>query len=66
MMMVGHNDEMIHCNRAVQEAVFDKIAGPKTLEEIEGGHFGLLWSPGPLFDQASARQVTFLRETISV
>lgn len=65
-IMVGTNDEMVHCNRAVQQAVFDKIAAPKTLDEIEGGHFGLVWSPSPLFEEASARQANFLNEALSV
>jgi uncharacterized protein len=54
LMMVGRNDEMLHCNRTVQQAVFDKIVAPKRFLEIEGGHFGLLWSPSPLFDEAAA------------
>jgi len=66
LMMVGRNDEMVHCNRSVQRAVFDKIAAPKALHEIEGGHFGLLWSPGPLFDEAAALQAKFLRDALSV
>ena len=49
-----------NCNRSVQRAVFDKIAAPKALHEIEGGHFGLLWSPGPLFDEAAALQTKFI------
>lgn len=66
LMMVGRNDEMVQCNPVVQQAVFDKIASPKKFSEIEGGHFGLLWSPGSLFDEASALQTAFLRETLSV
>jgi len=61
LMMVGRNDEMVHCNRQVQQAVYDRIAGPKSLYEIDGGHFGLLWSPGPLFDEAVAQQLNFLK-----
>lgn len=66
LMIVGQNDEMEHCNRAVQKAVFDRIAGPKKFEEIEGGHFGLLWSPGPLFDKAAELQTSFLKATLLV
>jgi uncharacterized protein len=64
LMMVGRNDEMVHCNRQVQQAVYDRIAGPKSLYEIEGGHFGLLWCPGPLFDEAAARQTDFLKSVL--
>lgn len=59
-MMVGRNDEMVHCNRELQDAVFDRIAGEKELVEIEGGHFGLLWKPGPQFDEAVKQQIDFL------
>jgi hypothetical protein len=62
--MVGRNDEMLHCNRTVQQAVFDKIVGPKRFLEIEGGHFGLLWNPSPLFDEAAAHQAKFLQEIL--
>jgi uncharacterized protein len=65
-MMVGRNDEMIHCRRSIQQAVFDKIAGPKKFYEIDGGHFGLLWHPGRLFDEAATRQTAFLKETLKL
>lgn len=60
LMMTGRNDEMIHCNPAVQQAVFDKIVAPKEFCEIEGGHFGLLYAPGRIFDEAVNRQIKFL------
>jgi pimeloyl-ACP methyl ester carboxylesterase len=66
LMMVARGDEMVHCNRAVQDAVFAGIAAPKIFDEIDGGHFGLLWSPGALFDEASARQAAFLRSRLDV
>ncbi|MCB1544629.1 MAG: alpha/beta fold hydrolase [Methylobacteriaceae bacterium] len=61
LMMIGHDDEMVHCAREVQEAVFDRILAPKTLVEIEGGHFGLLWPPGAIFNRAASLQIEFLR-----
>ncbi len=64
LMMVGRNDEMVHCNPAVQRAVFDKISSPKTFYEIDGGHFGLLWHPGALFDEAAGRQIAFLKDNL--
>lgn len=63
-MMVGRNDEMVHCNPEVQRAVFDRIAGEKELVEIEGGHFGLLWHPSAQFDEAVSRQVEFLTRVL--
>jgi len=64
-MMVGRNDEMVHCNPEIQRAVFDRIAGEKELVEIEGGHFGLLWKPSPQFDEAVQRQIDFLTRVLS-
>lgn len=64
LMMVGRDDEMVHCNRAVQQAVFDRIASPKVFYEIDGGHFGLLWEPGHLFDEAVREQTAFLRKAL--
>lgn len=61
LMMAGRNDEMVHCNPDVQRVVFAEIAGPKQFHEIDGGHFGLLWHPGALFDQAVGRQTDFLK-----
>ena len=39
---------------------FDRAEGPKELEAIEGGHFGLLYEPGPVFDRVSQRERDFL------
>ena len=64
--MVGRNDDMAHCNPAVQRAVFEAITAPKKLYEIDGGHFGLLWHPGALFDEAVQCQVRFLREILGI
>jgi hypothetical protein len=66
LMMVGRNDEMAHCSPFVQCAVFEAITAPKKLYEIDGGHFGLLWHPGPLFDEAVQCQVSFLREILGI
>jgi alpha-beta hydrolase superfamily lysophospholipase len=63
-MMVGCNDEMVHCNPEVQRAVFDRIVGEKEFVEIEGGHFGLLWHPSAQFDEAVSRQVEFLTRVL--
>jgi hypothetical protein len=61
-MMIGEDDEMVHCNPEVQRAVFDRIPGKNELVQIEGGHFGLLWHPSAQFDQALTRQVACLRQ----
>lgn len=64
LMMVGRDDEMVHCNPEVQKAVFEKIAAPKEFYEIDGGHFGLLWHPSKLFDEAVGCQIEFLKREV--
>ena len=66
LMMTGTNDEMIHCNPDVQKLVFDKISARKEFHQIEGGHFGLLYSPGKLFEEAVGRQTEFLNKVFSI
>jgi uncharacterized protein len=63
-MMVGHNDEMVHCNPEVQKAVFERLAGKKEFVEIEGGHFGLLWHQSAQFEEALKRQTDFLTRVL--
>tara|TARA_B110000196_G_C20875463_1_gene534051 strand:- start:483 stop:683 length:201 start_codon:yes stop_codon:yes gene_type:complete len=63
-MIVGKDDEMIHCNRDVQRAVFDRIAGEKEFTEIQGGHFGLLWQSSAQFDEAIKQQINFLTRVL--
>lgn len=41
-MLVGRNDEMVHCNPELQDVVFHRISGKKERVEIERGYFGLL------------------------
>ena len=59
-MMVAPRDEMAHCNYAVTRATFDLLRCRKQWAEIDGGHFGLLYYPGELFDQATSAQRDFL------
>jgi pimeloyl-ACP methyl ester carboxylesterase len=65
-MLVGRDDEMVHCNRDVQQAIFQEIAAPKKWHEIDGGHFGLLWYPSDLFAESVAHQIEFLRNTLDL
>ncbi len=48
------------CNPAVTRMAFEAARGPKRLLEIAGGHFGMLYWPSPLFDEASDAQRQFL------
>lgn len=60
LLMVAPQDEMVHANYAVVRAAYDLIPGTKQWHEIAGGHFGLLYCPGALFDEASGVQAEFL------
>ena len=60
LMIVATNDEMNGANPKVTKYVFDKITKPKVWVDIDGGHFGLLYYPSPLFDKSSKAQIDFL------
>ena len=49
----------------VSRAAYDSVRGQKELVEIDGGHFGLLYHPSVLFDQASRAQSDFLLRALS-
>jgi hypothetical protein len=61
MMLVGSNDEMIHCNPEVQKSVFDAIRAPKEFHEVDGGHFGCLYAGSSLFKQAVHLEIEFMK-----
>ncbi|WP_424928824.1 alpha/beta hydrolase [Amaricoccus tamworthensis] len=63
-MMIGRDDEMVHCNPAAQRAVFDLIPGEKEFIEIPGGHFGLLWHGSDEFNMAVKAQTAFLNRVL--
>lgn len=60
LMMIATDDEMEGANSNISRQVYDAIPSPKQLIEMEGGHFGLLYYPGKLFDKASEAQCRFL------
>jgi uncharacterized protein len=60
LVIVSPDDEIRGSNPVVARAAYDAIPGTKKWVEIDGGHFGLLWYPGELFDQASQTQREFL------
>lgn len=60
LMMVAPGDEMPHANPEVSRQAFDLMPGEKEWYDIEGGHFGLLYHPSDLFDEASSVQADFL------
>jgi len=63
-VMVGRDDEMVHCNRDVTKATHDLMRCPKQWVDIDGGHFGLLYYPSEIFSKASALQCKFLVDSL--
>lgn len=61
-MMIAEEDEMPGANSAVSRLVYGQITSSKELIELDGGHFGLLYYPGELFDKASKDQCNFLEK----
>jgi hypothetical protein len=57
---IAVDDEMAGASPAVARTAYERLAGPKELLEIEGGHFGLLYHPGALFERVSQAQRDFL------
>jgi len=60
LFVVATDDEMPGASSAVSRLAFDLVPGPKELLEVDGGHFGLLYHPGALFDLASRAESDFL------
>jgi pimeloyl-ACP methyl ester carboxylesterase len=65
LIMAGRDDEMVHCNPEVTRAVFGLMRCRKKWTDIDGGHFGLLYYPGEIFQQASEEQCAFLLDALS-
>jgi fermentation-respiration switch protein FrsA (DUF1100 family) len=60
LMVVAYDDEMGGANSDVSRYAYQIAPHPKKLVEVDGGHFGIIHYPSPLFDQASQAQVDFL------
>jgi uncharacterized protein len=60
LMMIATRDEMPGASSDIARAVFHLAPEPKENVEIDGGHFGLLYYPSELFEQASRAQCDFL------
>jgi uncharacterized protein len=59
-MMIGRNDEMVHCNPDVTRATYEL-----RWVDIDRGHFGLLYYPSEIFTQASMQQCQFLVDELN-
>jgi pimeloyl-ACP methyl ester carboxylesterase len=62
LLMVAPEDEMVHANYSVARQAYECLSGPKEWYDIAGGHFGLLYYPGELYEEASRVQTQFLQK----
>lgn len=60
LMMVAPEDEMALANYDVAKFAYDRMPEPKQWYDIRDGHFGLLYYPGEVFDEATQVQAQFL------
>lgn len=60
LMLVAPADEMMHANPEISRLAYDLLPGEKEWYDIDGGHFGLLYHPSDLFDEASSVQAAYL------
>jgi uncharacterized protein len=60
--MVAPEDEMVHANYSVSRQAYELLSGPKQWYDIAGGHFGLLYYPGELYEEATRVQTQFLQK----
>ena len=65
LIMASPQDEMIHANYHVARKAFDLMPETKSWYDIADGHFGLLYHPGPRFDEAVSVQIRFLSEHLA-
>jgi uncharacterized protein len=65
LMMVAPGDEMPHADYGVAGLAYELMPDPKQWYDIAGGHFGLLYHPSPLFDEAAGIQADFLKRWLA-
>ncbi|MCH7916236.1 MAG: alpha/beta hydrolase [Deltaproteobacteria bacterium] len=65
LMIVSPEDEMVGSSPKLARIAFEAVQGPKEWMDIGGGHFGLLYYPSELFEQASSAQCSFLKRYLS-
>jgi alpha-beta hydrolase superfamily lysophospholipase len=64
LFAMSPDDEMPGAVSEVSRAVFERLAGPKELFEVDGGHFGIIEHPSVAFDRASEAQSAWLTRTL--
>ena len=63
--MVAPADEMVHANVEVTRHAYGLMAGPnRWVDDVDDGHFGLLYHPGARFNEAAGIQAAFLQQQL--
>jgi alpha-beta hydrolase superfamily lysophospholipase len=65
LMIVSPEDEMAGSSPKLARMAFEAVPEPREWMDIGGGHFGLLYYPSKLFDEASSAQCSFLKRYLS-
>lgn len=60
LLVTGRDDEIDVCDSDVQRHALTKLGGPATWHEIDGGHFGALYTDSTEFEDAVSTQIEFL------
>lgn len=60
LALIARGDEMPGAEAPVARAAVEAVPGAREIVDLDGGHFGLLHSPGPIFDDSCRRQRAFL------
>ena len=60
LMVIAYDDEMENANSDIARIAYQAAPQPKELLEVDGGHFGIIHYPSPLFNEASEAQIDFL------
>jgi alpha-beta hydrolase superfamily lysophospholipase len=64
LFAMSPDDEMPGAVSEVTRAAYDRLACPKEVVEVEGGHFGIIEHPSVAFDHASEAQAAWLTQTL--
>jgi alpha-beta hydrolase superfamily lysophospholipase len=64
LFTMSPHDEMPGAVSEVSRAVFERLAGPRELVEVDGGHFGITEHPSVAFERASEAQAAWLTRTL--
>lgn len=64
LMVIAYEDEMENANSEIARTAYHAAPKPKALLEVDGGHFGIIHYPSPLFNEASEAQIDFLNEQL--